>query len=109
MRPQNIRLALLLFVAAAPLVAQVPKNNLDVHHPPSRPSSMETKSDHCFRSILENDRAQVFKVDVAASNPPRSTIIATTTLWSRWAKATSKSPAAEFVIPCRWKMEKCKL
>jgi quercetin dioxygenase-like cupin family protein len=65
MRPQNIRLALLLFVTAAPLVAQVPKNNLDVHHPPSRPSSMETKSDPCFRSILENDRVRVFKVDVA--------------------------------------------
>jgi len=27
-------------------------------------SSMETKSDHCFRSVLENDRVRVFKVEV---------------------------------------------
>ncbi|HYT23426.1 MAG TPA: hypothetical protein VEW05_24710, partial [Candidatus Polarisedimenticolia bacterium] len=62
MRPQNILLALFLLFIAAPLMAQVPKNNLDVHHPPSRPSvasSMETKSDHCFRSVLENDRVRV--------------------------------------------------
>ena len=25
---------------------------------------METKSDHCFRSVLENDRVRVFKVEV---------------------------------------------
>ena len=67
MRPQNILLPLFLLFIAAPLMAQVPKNNLDVHHPPSRPSvasSMETKSDHCFHSILENDRVRVFKVEV---------------------------------------------
>src|SRR5438876_3036297 len=40
----------------SPLIAQVPKNNLDVHHTASRTSvasSMETKSDHCFHSVLE--------------------------------------------------------
>jgi mannose-6-phosphate isomerase-like protein (cupin superfamily) len=26
---------------------------------------METKSDHCFRFVLENDRVRLFKVDVA--------------------------------------------
>ena len=69
MRPQNILLPLFLLFIAAPLMAQVPKNNLDVHHPPSRPSvasSMETKSDHCFHSVLENDRVRVFKVEVPA-------------------------------------------
>jgi len=67
MRPQNILLALILLFTPASLRAQVPKNHLDVHHPPSRPSvasSMETKSDHCFRSVLENDRVHVFKVEV---------------------------------------------
>ena len=32
MRPQNILLPLFLLFIAAPLMAQVPKNNLDVHH-----------------------------------------------------------------------------
>src|SRR5439155_18845787 len=69
MRPQNILLPLFLLFIAPPLMAQVPKTNLDVHHPPSRPSfasSMETKSDHCFHSVLENDRVRVFKVEVPA-------------------------------------------
>jgi mannose-6-phosphate isomerase-like protein (cupin superfamily) len=65
MRPQNMLLALFLLFTVAPLIAQVPKDNLDAHHPASRPSSMETKSDHCFRFVLENDRVRVFKVDVA--------------------------------------------
>ena len=69
MRPQNILLPLFLLFIAAPLMAQVPKNNLDVHHTASRTSvasSMETKSDHCFHSVLENDRVRVFKVEVPA-------------------------------------------
>jgi len=39
MRPQNILLPLFLLFIAAPLMAQVPKNNLDVHHPPEPPLS----------------------------------------------------------------------
>src|SRR5205823_13532081 len=69
MRPQNILLPLFLLFIAAPLMAQVPKNNLDVHQPPSRPSaasSMETKSDHCFHSVLENDRVRGFNAEVPA-------------------------------------------
>jgi mannose-6-phosphate isomerase-like protein (cupin superfamily) len=67
MRPRDASLPLLLVSFFAPLMAQVPKNNLDVQHPPSRSSvaaSMDVKRDHCFRSVLENDRVRVFKVDV---------------------------------------------
>src|SRR2546426_6904583 len=56
MRPQNIVLALLLFFTP-PLIAQVPKNNLDVHHTASRTSvasSMETKSDQDRKSTRLN-------------------------------------------------------
>src|SRR5207245_9211372 len=33
-----------------------------------------------------------------ASNPPRLTIIATITWWSRWARATSNSAAGDFEV-----------
>jgi hypothetical protein len=67
MRPRDACLPLLLVSFFAPLRAQVPKNNLDVQHPPSRSSvaaSMDVKRDRCFRAVLENDRIRVFKVDV---------------------------------------------
>jgi len=51
--------------------AQVPRSELDVHHPASRSSSangpVDMKSDHFFHSVLENDRVRVFKVEIPAS------------------------------------------
>ena len=50
------------------LHAQVPRNNLDVHRPPSRSSvpggPVDLKLDHCFHQVLANDRVRVFSVEV---------------------------------------------
>ena len=50
--------------------AQVPRSELDVHHPVSGVSSggpIDMKSDHFFHSVLENDRVRVFKIEIQAS------------------------------------------
>lgn len=52
-------------------VAQVPRNELDVHRPASRVDSgsvpVDTKSDHFFHSVMENDRVRVFRVEIPPS------------------------------------------
>lgn len=66
--PKSAALVLLVtFVSLAE--AQVPASHLDIHHPATRSSSLaddnDMKSDHCFRSELENESVRVFQVELA--------------------------------------------
>jgi len=52
-------------------VAQVPRNELDLHHPASRVNSgsapVDMKSDQFFHPALENDRVRAFRVEIPPS------------------------------------------
>ena len=59
--------SLVLSCLTISLHAQVPRSNLNVHHPPNRsvPSGpVDLRLDHRFRQVFANDRVRVFSVEV---------------------------------------------
>src|SRR2546428_998923 len=59
--------SLVLSCLTISLHAQVPRSDLNVHHPPNRsvPSGpVDLRLDHRFRQVFANDRVRVFSVEV---------------------------------------------
>ena len=109
---RRVRVSLLSTLALGCLTislhAQVPRNNLDVHRPPSRSSvpggPVDLKLDHCFHQVLANDRVRVFSVEV----PPQQSTELDSHNHDYVIRAIFRYPAPGPPTQCNLKMARCR-